>query len=168
MEKQIIVDVNDNVIDAKYRNEIEPTDIYRVSTLWLRDSKGNALLAQRSFDKKNDPGVWQPAVAGTVSEGESYLENIKREAEEELGLTGLDFEVGPKGFVDEKAHRFFSQIFFATIDKQAEDFTIQRDEVEQVKWTPERLLLEDVKKNPQNYVLKMDELVETVSAQLLK
>jgi isopentenyldiphosphate isomerase len=79
MEKQVIVDESDNVIGAKIRSDILPDDIYRVSCLWLRNPSGEVLLAQRSFDKKNDPGRWGPAVAGTVSENETYEENIRKE-----------------------------------------------------------------------------------------
>lgn len=51
MEKQIIVDKDDNVVGAKERNEIVQSDIYRVSCLWLRNLKGDVLLAQRRLIK---------------------------------------------------------------------------------------------------------------------
>lgn len=81
-----IVDEEDNIIDYKERKKLDLKDIYRVSALWIENSKGEILLAQRSFNKKHHPGLWGPAVAGTVEKGESYEENISHEIEEELGI----------------------------------------------------------------------------------
>ncbi len=88
MSKIIVVDENDKEIGVKERSKITHDDIYRVSGLWLTNSKGEILLAQRSFNKPrdNDPGKWGPAVAGTVDEDETYKENIQKEIKEELGL----------------------------------------------------------------------------------
>lgn len=90
--KIIIVDENDTIIGHKNRDSMEDGDMYRVSALWIQNSKGDILLAQRSFDKRNDPGKWGPAVAGTVEEGETYESNIIKEAEEEIGLKNSHFD----------------------------------------------------------------------------
>ncbi len=92
MKKTIIVDENDKRIGLKIRRDIKQEEIYRVSALWIENSKGDVLLAQRSFDKKNNPGQWGTAVAGTVEEDEDYDLNIYKEAEEEIGLKGEKFE----------------------------------------------------------------------------
>lgn len=137
-EKIVIVDKDDNVIGAKYRDElIDEKDIYRVSALWVTNSKGEILLAQRRFSKKNDPGKWGPAVAGTVDEGETYEDNIYKEAEEELGIKGLKFSLGPKTSTLNRPnvrHLHFSQWFKVNIDEDLDYFKIQEEEVEQIKW----------------------------------
>jgi isopentenyldiphosphate isomerase len=66
MARAIIVDENEKVIGAKERDQILPTDIQQITGLWLTNSKGEVLLAQRQITKKNDPGKWGPAAAGTV------------------------------------------------------------------------------------------------------
>lgn len=72
-----IVDDQDQFIGLKERNEVDyKSDIYRVSALWLTNSKGQTLLAKRAAVKDKDPGKWGPAVAGTIDEGETYDENI--------------------------------------------------------------------------------------------
>lgn len=76
----------DIVVWYKKRSEITTQDIYRVSACRIVDEQGNILLSQRSMTKKHDPGKWGPAVAGTVSEGEGYLETIVREIPEEIGI----------------------------------------------------------------------------------
>ena len=51
-KKTIIVDENDKKIGLKMRGDIKQKEIYRVSALWIENSKGDVLLAQRSFNKK--------------------------------------------------------------------------------------------------------------------
>lgn len=81
MMKIQIVDENDKFVSNKERSEVDyKSDIYRVSALWLTNSKGQTLLAKRAMVKDKDPGKWGPAVAGTIDEGETYDENIYKEA----------------------------------------------------------------------------------------
>jgi len=92
-----IVDDQDNLIGAKPRNEIDfKNDYYRISGLWLTNSKGQILIAQRLLTKDKDPGKWGPAAAGTLEVGETYESNAYKEADEEIGLTGVKFTQGPK------------------------------------------------------------------------
>lgn len=162
MSKIIIVDENDNEIGVKERSEITHEDIYRVSGLWLANSKGEILLAQRSFKKHpaHSPGKWGPAVAGTVEEGETYEENIIKEIEEELGLRGLKLKKAHKKFRDNGIRRYFVQIFTSRIDKEAEEFIIQKDEVEQVKWFSPEELKERFRKNPEGFISTMEETLK--------
>jgi isopentenyldiphosphate isomerase len=154
MERNTIVDENDQVIGAKNRADITKKDIYRVSGLWLYNEGGQVLLAQRSFTKSHDPGMWGPAVAGTVAEGEDYLTTITREAEEELGLTGITFEIGPKVFQSE-GWKYWSQKFTAITDKDISDMKIQKEEVEQVKWFDEKELPMLIEEKPDLFIPSM-------------
>lgn len=134
-KKRIIVDENDKVIGEKEKNEITPTDIYRVSSLLLKNSKGQILLSQRSFNKKpeNNPGKWSPSVNGTVEIGETYESNLVKEIEEELGLTNLSLKKVAKSLVRRNS-TFFVETYISTLDIDSKDIEIKKDEVEQVKW----------------------------------
>ena len=148
----IIVDENDEPIGHKRRDIIDHNDIYRVSGLWLTDSKtGDVLLAQRKWTKKNDPGMWSAAAAGTNDKGETYEQNIAKEVWEELGLKGISFIRGPKQFIDDGKHRFFGQWFLAQTDKDTTEITIQEEELEAVKWLPAAELVADVERHPSYY-----------------
>lgn len=125
----VIVDENDTPIGVKERGEIDAAkDRYRVTGLWLTNSKGDILLAQRALTKKVNPGLWGPAVAGTVEEGETYDENIVKEIREELGirLSITDLKKVKKFRVDGPRH-YFSQFYTYTADTPAPDFAIARD-----------------------------------------
>ena len=122
--------------------------------MWLTNSKGQILLAQRAFTKKNGPGKWGPAVAGTVENGETYRKNIIKEAEEELGLENIKPIKGQKKRVFGK-HNFFCQMYSLKIDRQIKDFKIQRDEVERVKWISKKELEQKIKSKPEIFISSM-------------
>jgi len=132
----IIVNENDEIIGYKDRRQVTRNDIYRVSALWIKNSKGEYLLAQRSFDKVHNPGQWGPAVAGTIEEGETYESNIVKEAEEEIGLKNFDYHIAGKSRRTGRLERynFFCQWFVALLDRKVEDFHIDHSEVEQLRW----------------------------------
>ena len=137
-------------------------DIYRVSSLWLTNNKGEMLIAQRALNKKNDPGTWGPAVAGTVEDGETYESNMIKEIQEELGLKKLRIIFGPKRFHDNNGHKFFGQMFMAQADIKIPDFEIAKDEVEQIKWIKKQDLIDDVKSHPEKYVPSMATSLEII------
>lgn len=134
MAEQItIVDKNDNVIGHKVRDDITHDDIYRVATLWIMNSKGEILLAKRALTKSHNPGEWGPAVAGTVAYNESYKDTIFREAREELGISDFQLQELPKRYSDYNwAH--FAQDFKTILDYSLDKFTIQPEEVAEIKW----------------------------------
>lgn len=156
--KTIIVDEKDNIIGSKERDALETSDIYRVSALWITNSQGEVLLAKRALTKSHSPGKWGPAVAGTVEEGETYYSNIIKEAEEELDLENIQPKTGPKLRVAQD-YNYFCQWYLLEIDKPVEEFKIQKQEVEEVKWIPRKELLKRIKEKPENFVEAIKEWV---------
>jgi isopentenyl-diphosphate delta-isomerase len=136
MSRILIVNKEDTVIGSKERGTLDSSDIYRVSALWLTNSKGEVLMARRALTKSKNPGLWGPAVAGTVEEGESYANNIVKEIKEEIGLdvTVGELEIVHKKFRDGSPNRYFCQWYSYAIDMRAEDFVIAKDEVAEVRW----------------------------------
>lgn len=153
MAKRIIVDESDNQIGAKEKFEITPNDIYRVSSLWLENSKGEVLLSQRSFNKKpeNNPGKWSPTVNGTVEVGETYESNLVKEIEEEIGLTDLNLKEYGKVLVKRNTN-FFVQTFLAVAEINISDLKLKKDEVEAVKWFKKADLKELLMTQPNLFV----------------
>lgn len=128
-----IVDEQDNVLyfkDSTERDRIK--EITQISALWVVNEKGEFLLAKRSKNKKHHPNVWGPSVAGSVEEGESYEENIKKEAKEEIGIDAVEITIGPKKRVS-SSHEYFCQYFFVKIPSSTA-FHLQESEVDEVKW----------------------------------
>lgn len=62
--KIIIVDEEDNIIGYKERDTLDDDDIYRVSALWIKNSKGESLLARRHRNKSHYPRKWGGGCGG--------------------------------------------------------------------------------------------------------
>jgi isopentenyldiphosphate isomerase len=155
-----IVDDKDEIIGFKERNAIDyKKDIYRVSAIWITNSKGEVLIAQRKFDKDKDPGKWGPAAAGTLDEGETYEDNIYKEAEEELGIKNMKFSIGLKERV-RSPRNFFCQWFTLEMDWELNQFMPQKEEVERILWIDKSELVRDVKENPEKYIPYMPDTVK--------
>ena len=148
----ILVDDNDQEIGQKLKRDRVVSDIYRVSALWIKNSRGESLLARRGFNKRTDPGLWGPAVAGTVEIGETFDSNIIKEAEEELGLKNITPIRTEKYRVSLPHDNHFTQWYTLTLDQPAKDFIIKKDEVEEVKWFGKAELQDAVNKTPQEFL----------------
>lgn len=154
-----IVNAQDEVIGVKERTEVDySNDIYRVSALWLTNSKGQTLLARRALVKDKDPGKWGPAVAGTIDEGETYDDNIYKEAIEEIGLEGLNFTKTVKMHITHPRN-YFCQWFTASTDRDASSFTMQADEVDALEWVDIEQLKQELSSTPDKYVPAMPQIV---------
>jgi len=150
MAKVIIVNENDEIIGYKERRDLERNDIYRVSSLWITNSQGDVLLAQRAFNKSHDPGKWGPAVAGTVEENENYETNITKEMFEEIGLS----DVKPAFFSKTRIsgeHEYFTTWFTAIINKNLADFKIN-EEVAAIRWVSRGELKKEYSEHPENFI----------------
>ncbi len=153
-----IVNEQDEIIGYKDRKDRDPKEITRVAALWVTDKDGNILLAQRSFSKKNDPGLWGPAAAGSVEEGETYESNIIKEAEEEIGLKDIKPKIGPK-IRRSTSHEYFGQWFTVVVDHNY-PFTKQDEEVELVKWFSKDDLKKLVEEKPEMFLSGFDRYFE--------
>lgn len=142
-----IVDEKDEIIGYKERKDRYIEELVRATGLWITDTNGNILLAQRSFNRRYGPGLWGPAAGGVVEEGETCESCMIREAEEEIGLTGLIFKPGPK-------IRLFDcfAYFFSVIVDHDYKFKKQDEEVEQLKWFSENELDVLLKEKPEIFL----------------
>lgn len=69
------------------RGEEIPQGFYHlVVHIWIRNSKGEYLISQRSADRPTFPLMWE-CVGGSVTKGEDSLTGALRETQEEVGLT---------------------------------------------------------------------------------
>ena len=157
----VIVDDTDKVIGAKDRRELEPNDIYRVARLVILNTNGQLLLAQRAFVKEKDPGVWGLAVEGTLEEGEDYEANIRKEAQEEIGITPGPLKIGPKLRMTGKYnHQCQFYIYKAGLD--IAKLHLQADELADVKWYEPSTLRQEVADKPEMFGYKFSFILETV------
>ncbi|MCK5490818.1 MAG: NUDIX domain-containing protein [Candidatus Pacebacteria bacterium] len=154
MDVIIIVDDEDNIIGTKERESITEKDLYRVSVLWVTNSKDEILLAKRSLNKTNSPGKWGPAVTGTVEENETYDLNMIKEAEEEIGLKNIIPQKGIKIRMATK-YNYFCQWYSIKIDRNLDEFRIKKSEVEEIKWFLREELSHKIDENRDEFILSV-------------
>lgn len=146
-----IVDENDKFLYYKDSKERDlRKEVTRSSALWVINEKEEILVAKRSKNNKNFPNVWGPSVAGSLEEGESYEDNIIKEAKEEIGISLEKIILGPKKR-ESDSHEYFGQYFFTQISSDTK-FILQESEVDEVRWVSLEKLKEWRIKNPEEFL----------------
>lgn len=85
-----IVDENDRVTGRAPRGEAYARGLrHRCAFVLVRDAEDRIFVHRRTADKLVHPSLYDMFVGGVVGTGESYAEAALREAEEELGVSGL-------------------------------------------------------------------------------
>ncbi|MFJ7156893.1 NUDIX domain-containing protein [Streptomyces sp. NPDC101118] len=85
-----IVDENDRVVGRATRGEMYAQGLrHRCVFVQARDAGGRVFVHRRTATKLVFPSLYDMFVGGVVGAGESYAEAALREAEEELGVSGL-------------------------------------------------------------------------------
>lgn len=92
-----IVDEQGNIIDAATRGECHNGSklLHPVVHLHVFNSQGDIYLQKRPEWKDIQPGKWDTAVGGHVDLGENVEQALKREVQEELGITDFTPEALP-------------------------------------------------------------------------
>ena len=130
-------DINGNFLGVKSRSFCHSgnVEIYHKSVwVWIINNKGEILVQKRALTKKNSPGKWDMSSAGHVDAGEDCLTACVRETEEELGIKVKPDEfVFLKQYIQKKSWEL-AQIYLLRNNTEEKNFTLQTEEVEQIKW----------------------------------
>ena len=127
----------------------------------------------RCAAKDSYPGCYDISSAGHIPAGDEFVGSALRELREELGVTlpadALQ-ECGVRHFTFEDVFhgRLFkdnqvSKVFCLWLDKDAEDFTVQKEEIDYVRWFGLEEAIEAVKNNTITNCIYLDDL-EMVAA----
>ena len=121
------------------RGEQLPIDGYHlVAHVWIRNSKGEHLIAQPSANRPTFPLVWE-CVDGSVIKGEDSLQGALREVKEEVGVDLLP-EKGHVILSDIKKIEFgkvvnkIVDVWLFEYDGEVDLSNATTDEVAQVAW----------------------------------
>ena len=121
------------------RGEQLPIDGYHlVVHVWIRNAKGEYLIAQRSVNRPTFPMVWE-CVDGSVVKGEDSLQGALREVKEEVGVDLLP-EKGHVILSDIKKIEFgkvvnkIVDVWLFEYDGEVDLSNATTDEVAQVAW----------------------------------
>lgn len=154
MELIDIYDENNNYLGyCLDRKEVHDKNLwhYHVSA-WIMNYDGKILLQQRSLTKKKNPGKWSKT-GGHVDSKETCEQAIRREISEEIGLIVQDDEIKNIEIfksVNPLEHYFsYGYIFFTNM--REDEFKLQKEEVNDVKYYSIEEMEEIKKQNNKDY-----------------
>lgn len=106
---------------------------------WIVNSKGEFLVQKRSMQKRNNPGKWS-STNGLRAIGEESIETCMRETNEELGIDSSNCDIN---FIYSKiaGESLMVDIFLTKLDVDLNNITIQKEEVDEIKWVSKEELL---------------------------
>ncbi|MDH6120308.1 NUDIX domain-containing protein [Kitasatospora sp. GAS204B] len=106
-----VVDTQDRVIRVAPRGEVYRDRLtHRCVMILVRDAEGRIFTHRRSPEKLFAPGAYDVFVGGVVGTGESYAEAAVREAEEELGVSGISTEPLFRFLFEETDYSWFCDV----------------------------------------------------------
>lgn len=146
--------------------------MHRTSHVWIVrevNSRIEILLQKRCDTKDSFPGCYDISSAGHIPAGDDFKISAVRELQEELGVNATeddliycgdrivnwDDEFRGKPFHD----RQYSRIFALWCDKDESFFTLQEEEVSEVRWMDFEELITSVKNNSIKNCIVLDELL---------
>lgn len=120
---------------------------HRTSHVWVlrrREGRWQVLLQKRSEGKDSFPGCWDCSSAGHIPAGVDFVPSALRELREELGVEAEAQDLGLCGrrhthyegrfrgelFLDDEV----TNVYVLLLDREAEDFVIQKEELSRVQW----------------------------------
>lgn len=158
MELLDVVDENNNLTgkvedkDVIHKNGI----FHREVAIWIMNENGEVLLQKRASTKKQNPDKWG-LTAGHIDAGETPEEAIKREILEELGVNINNFKPIDVTKIQELhlncdiKNNYFGYKFFAKVNYRISDYTIQKEELSELKYITLEELEEIEKNKDENY-----------------
>lgn len=132
-----------------------------VAVIFIENSKGEFLIQKTSSEK----GGEFSSTGGHVDSGETPLQAIEREVEEELGVNIDKKEIKPLGFLlFDMPLRF---LFYVKKDIDIKDVKLQKEEVDYVKYmsVDEVRNLIKTQKMTKSHALMFEELLKKVNCQ---
>ena len=144
---------------------------HRTSHVWIvrkKEGRVQILLQKRCKDKDSFPGCYDISSAGHIPAGVDFIPSALRELKEELGVEAepeqlLDCGIYRK-IIDEVFHgelfhdRQVSRVFLLWLDREAEQFTVQKEEIDEVCWFDYEECKQAVKENTIPHFINLEEL----------
>ncbi len=82
------------------------------------NEKGDIFLQKRPKNKLTQPGKWDTAVGGHISDGETLEEGLEKEVREEIGITRAEYQFIKKYIWESDVERELVYLFFAKTDQK--------------------------------------------------
>ena len=132
MEKRDLYDINRRLTgETIYKGETIPKGKYIIVVLvMIQNSKGEFLIQKRSKQKDGK----YASTGGHVKTGETSVEGIIAEIQEEIGVTVKSEELDLIYSGREDKEQVFFDLYYIKKDLKISDLVLQDEEVELVQW----------------------------------
>lgn len=144
---------------------------HRTAHVWIvrrKNDKVQILLQKRCENKDSFPGCYDISSAGHIPAGVEYIDSAIRELKEELGVDirpealvycGVKNIVFDSVFHDKEFHdKQISKVFMLWLDMEEDEFSIQKEEIDEVRWMDFQECKIAVKENTIPNCILLDEL----------
>ena len=120
------------------RGEEIPAGLYHLAVhIWPVNSQGELLVQKRSSTVLWKPNLWA-VTGGSAVAGEDSITAARRELREELGYDASPSQM--KEIACLKRSNSFCSVYMIRIDQPANRFSLQKEEVSEVRWcSPSRV-----------------------------
>jgi 8-oxo-dGTP pyrophosphatase MutT (NUDIX family) len=151
MEQVDIVDENDEVVGSVSKQEAHERGLLHHCVIAeIVDKDGNWTLVQQASDRQ-DAGQFVSPVGGHVQAGESLEDALRREAEEEAGLTDITFRYVDKTIYNREVIGRKENHYFIVYEIFSDDpLTLNHESVAYEKFSMEQLR-EELAAHPQKF-----------------
>ena len=176
MEYLEIVDEENNLTGkTEERDIVHAKGIWhREIAVWIMNEKGEILLQKRSPNKKQGANNWSTSCAGHVDIGEEPIKAAIREIREELGIPVKEddlkhlFTAKNKRVLTNSFNNIFCYLYFLKVNTPIEEFTIDTEEVSEIKYIPFEEFEQLVKDKPANAPFTAREYMPAIVEELRK
>lgn len=147
MEQRDIYDIN-RVLTGKQLSrgeKLETQEFHLVIHAAIFNQADEMLIQQRQTTKSFFPNWWDISLAGSAISGESSQQAVQRELKEELGVA-WDFS-STRPYFTINFPDGFDDYYLLEHSLELTDLTLQKEEVQQVKWASQSEILAMIEQN---------------------
>lgn len=154
MELLDVLDEDGNVIGVEDRKVVHENGLWHIHVgAWIMNEKGKLLFQKRSANKKRNPNKWT-RTGGHVDSGETPIVGIQREVEEEIGVKIPQDKfklISIEKIEADEFNHHFTYSYLAFVNYKIEEYTMQEEEVSDLKYISIEEMEELKRENDQNY-----------------
>lgn len=153
---ELIEIIDENRISECYSEEQDQKCIHKEICVFVINQQNQILLQKRSANKKSYPNKWA-LLTGHVEEQERFKDAALREIKEEIGIEIKEEELYPfakRKYITSEDHYELTYFFYVTCSLQKEAFTIQEEELSEVKWFNISDVINRVNEHDEEFIIK--------------
>ncbi len=152
-EQVVLVSPEDSVLGVMEKLQAHQNGIlHRAFSVFLFNDNGEMLLQKRAASKYHSPNQWTNACCSHPRLNETYLQAAKRRVQEELGI---EVEIQEKFWFIYKAdvgeNLWEHELDHVFTGKYNGNFTLNKDEVSEVRYVTMEQLDDEMKENPKHF-----------------